>query len=166
MSSIPHDDRDLKSHWCWMTGNEPDGFDSQPDGDRWVPTQLDEMATFDRQTRFIDERRDEREVLALLKQPLMYEPADLDADEEFAVSDVDLAYQRGFACGFDGHLASAPDCLATEDETAAWTEGWSEGYYSYINELERDYVLGHPDPDPDPWNEAHSPLAGHPAGEN
>lgn len=167
MSSIPQDrdDRKLSDHWIWMLGPPvDDGTDTQPDGDRWTVTQLDEMATFDRQTRFIDERIDERTLLALLKQPNMYEPADLDDNEEFAVTADDLEYQRGYSCGFDGHLASPPFGLP-ESEAAAWQEGWSEGYYAYIDALERDYVLGHPDPDPDPWNESHSPLAGHPAGE-
>lgn len=159
----PHDDRKLSDHWIWMLGPPvDDGMDTQPDGDRWVPTQPDEMEIFDREARFFTERCDEREALELLKQPLVYEPTDLDDAEEFEVSDVDMAYQRGFACGFDGHLASPPAGLP-ESESAAWQEGWSEGYYTYISERERDYALGHPDPDP--WNEGHSPLAGHPAGE-
>lgn len=179
------DDRNLKDHWVWMLGNATDDdMDTQPDGPRWVTTEDPHSAPtialivdHDGNTtkwheptcedisflaQFDAERCEER-VALMVRYPLTYEPADIDADEQFAVTGDDLAYQRGFSCGYDGHLASPPDGL-TEDEAAAWRDGWATGYYSYIDELERDYELGHPDPDP--WNEVRSPLAGHPAEEN
>lgn len=184
MSTLPqvHDDRNLNGHWLWMLGNETEGTDTQPDGERWaiVPAPLSPESrftimpapapkyheptddeAFNLLIEFSVERCEERTAL-LVKQPPVYEPIDLDDAEEFMVTADDLAYQCGYACGYDGHLASAPSGLS-EDEFMAWTEGWTEGYYTHINELERDYVLGHPDPDP--WNEAHSPLAGHPSQE-
>lgn len=172
MSSITrqHDDSKLFAHWIWMLGDEPEGTDSQPDGERWAtslapaPTSRFHVPTdaeaFDMLIEFAIEGREERTALQV-KYPPVYEPASIDDNEEFMITDEDLAYQRGYACGYDGQIAKAPSEL-NEDESAAWREGWSEGYHTYIAAVEQDYALGHPDPDP--WNEAHSPLAGHPTG--
>ena len=170
MSTLPqvYDDSNLTHHWLWMLRNEPEDTGSQPDGDRRATPLAPDPASrfheptdaeaFDMLIEFTIQRCEERTALQV-KYPSVYEPAEIDDNEEFMITDEDLAYQRGYACGYDGHIADPPSKL-NEDESAAWREGWSEGYRTYIEAMEQDYALGHPDPDP--WNEARSPLAGHP----
>lgn len=157
-----------------MLGNATEETDTQP-----APNRLGAMGETDGEAdsfrtltdaeaisllfEFDAQRCEERTALQI-RYPVAYEPAEIDPDSPFAIASDDLAYQRGFACGYDGHLADEPSGL-DEDESEAWRGGWADGYHEYINAIERDYELGHPGHDPDPWNESHSTLAGHPAHE-